>query len=89
MLKPTLRGLSAVKKIEVMGPGCVKCQRLYENVKQAASEAGIEVQVLKIEDMMDILARGCQRTPGIIIDGELKLQGRIATVGEIKQWLAG
>jgi len=56
--------------------------------------AGIRLGALfpgaaKIEDMMDILARGCQRTPATIVDGELKLQGRIATVSEIKQWIAG
>jgi small redox-active disulfide protein 2 len=77
-----------MKKIEVLGPGCVKCKRLYENAQQAATEAGQEVQISKIEDMMDILGRGCQRTPGIIIDGVLKLQGRIATVTEIKQWIS-
>ncbi|MDP2873377.1 MAG: thioredoxin family protein [Bacillota bacterium] len=78
-----------MKKVEVLGPGCVKCQRLAANVKQAAEESGIDVDMVKVEDMMDILAKGCQRTPGIIVDGDLKLQGRIATVDEIKQWIAG
>jgi small redox-active disulfide protein 2 len=76
-----------VTKVEVLGPGCVKCHKLHSHVTQAAEELGVQIEVAKIEDMMDILARGCQRTPGIIIDGELKLQGRIATVNEIKAWL--
>lgn len=78
-----------MKKIEILGPGCAKCERLYLNAQQAAAEAGVGVRLLKVEDMLDILARGCQRTPGIVIDGELKMQGRIATVNEIKQWVAG
>jgi small redox-active disulfide protein 2 len=77
-----------VKKIEVLGPGCVKCVKLAENVAQALTEAGAEAEVTKVQDMFEIMQRGCNRTPGIIIDGQLKLQGRIATVKEIKEWLA-
>jgi small redox-active disulfide protein 2 len=78
-----------VKKIEVLGPGCVKCSKLAENVAAAVRELGIEAEVTKVQDMFEIMARGCNRTPGIIVDGQLKLQGRIATVKELKDWLAG
>jgi len=78
-----------MKKVEVLGPGCVKCHKLADNVKEAATAAGVEVEVVKVEDMFEIMGKGCNRTPGIIIDGELKLQGRVATVKEIQDWLKG
>jgi small redox-active disulfide protein 2 len=76
-----------VKKVEVFGPGCVKCQKLAENVREASKEAGVDIELVKVEDMFAIMSRGCNRTPGIAIDGKLRLQGRIATVKEIKDWL--
>jgi small redox-active disulfide protein 2 len=77
------------RRVEVLGPGCEKCRRLAENACAAAGQAGVEIELVKVEDMFDILARGCNRTPGIIIDGRLRLQGRIATVNEIAAWLKG
>jgi len=77
-----------MKKIEVLGPGCVKCAKLAENVAEALREAGVEGEVTKVQDMFEIMQRGCNRTPGIMIDGQLKLQGRVATVKEIRDWLA-
>jgi len=76
-----------MKRVEVLGPGCVKCQKVAENAKLAATEAGVEIDLSKVEDMFEIMARGCNRTPGIIVDGQLKLQGRVATVREIADWL--
>ena len=80
-------GVSHVKKVEVFGPGCMKCQKTAENAKQAAKETGVDIDLVKIEDMFAIMGRGCNRTPGIAVDGHLKLQGRVATVEEIKHWL--
>jgi small redox-active disulfide protein 2 len=76
-----------MKRIEVLGPGCAKCQRLLENVRDALAQVGVEAEVVKVEDVFDIASRGCQRTPGLIVDGKVRLQGRVATVNEIKEWL--
>ena len=74
-------------KIEVLGPGCQKCQALLGNVKEALAQSGVEAEVVKVEDVFEIMQRGVNRTPAIIIDGELKLQGRVATVREILGWI--
>lgn len=76
-------------KIEVLGPGCQKCQALLGNVKEALAQSGVEAEVVKVEDVFEIMQRGVNRTPAIIIDGELKLQGRVATVREILGWITG
>lgn len=77
-------------KIEVLGPGCIKCQTMLRHVEEALAQAKIpsdQVELVKVEDVFDIAAHGVQRTPALAIDGQLKLQGRVATVDEIKQWL--
>jgi len=76
-------------RIQVLGPGCQKCQVLLQNAQAAIAEVGIPAEVEKIEDMFEIVAKGVNRTPAIIIDGELKLQGRVATVREITDWITG
>ncbi|MEW6522072.1 MAG: thioredoxin family protein [Bacillota bacterium] len=56
-------------------------------MREAARDTGVQVNVVKVEDMFDILARGCSRTPGLVVGGRMRLQGRLATVQEIRSWL--
>jgi len=74
-------------KIEVLGMGCSKCVKLYENVQQAVTEAGVQAEVLKISDMDAILDCGVMLTPALMIDGEVKLAGKVPSVDEIKLML--
>lgn len=74
-------------KIEVLGTGCMKCKRLLKNVEKAVKETGTEAEIVKIEDINAIMDRGVMLTPGLIIDGELKVSGRVADVKEISALL--
>lgn len=74
-------------KIEVLGTGCAKCKRLYANAEQAISDLGIDAELVKIEDINDILDYGVMVTPAIVVDGEVKSAGKIPGVEEIKAWL--
>ncbi|MFH1424355.1 MAG: thioredoxin family protein [archaeon] len=73
-------------KIEILGSGCTKCKQLEENAKQAASELDVNVEIEKVTDITKIIER-VTMTPAIVIDGEVKAQGRIPTVDEIKGWI--
>ena len=70
--------------IEVLGTGCMKCKRLLKNVESAVEQAGIEADVVKVEDITAIMEKGVMLTPALIVDGELKVSGRVADVQEIK-----
>jgi small redox-active disulfide protein 2 len=72
-------------KIEVLGTGCAKCKATEKVVKKAVEELGIQAEVVKIEDLQDIIDRGVMMTPAVIIDGEVKIIGHIPTVDEIKK----
>ncbi|KAF1073406.1 thioredoxin family protein [Methanogenium sp. MK-MG] len=73
--------------IEVLGTGCMKCKRLLKNVEKAVKEAGTETNIVKVEDINAIMDRGVMLTPALIIDGELKVSGRVADVKEISALL--
>uniref|UniRef100_A0A832GPV8 Thioredoxin family protein n=1 Tax=Caldimicrobium thiodismutans TaxID=1653476 RepID=A0A832GPV8_9BACT len=75
------------KEIKVLGPGCPKCELLYENVVKAIEELGVEANIVKVKDLMQIAAHGVMTTPGLIIDGKLVSQGKVLTVEEIKKLL--
>ncbi len=69
--------------IKVLGSGCKNCKKLEENTKAALAETGIEATVEKVEDFKEIMAYGVMKTPALVIDEEVKLMGRVATVKDI------
>ncbi|MFC1462632.1 thioredoxin family protein [Verrucomicrobiota bacterium] len=74
-------------KIQVLGTGCPKCSQLAENANAAAQELGVEYELEKVTDINDIMAFGIMMTPGLAVDGEVKVSGKVPSVEEIKQWL--
>jgi len=74
-------------KIEILGTGCPKCSATTANAEKAVTEAGIQADIVKVEDLNEIASRGVMITPALSIDGEVKVAGRIPTVEEIKGWL--
>ena len=70
-------------KIEILGIGCARCKALYENAKKALEESGRSVEIVKVEDIPSIMKYGVLGTPALVIDGQVKFAGRVATVDEI------
>jgi small redox-active disulfide protein 2 len=74
-------------KIQILGSGCPKCRALAENARQAAAQAGIEVEIEKVTDTDRIMEMGVLFTPGLAIDGEVKSAGKLLSSGEIAEFL--
>ncbi|KYK31609.1 MAG: glutaredoxin [Thermoplasmatales archaeon SG8-52-3] len=72
-------------KIEVLGTGCAKCRATEKNVRKAVEELGIQAEIVKVEDLQDIINRGVMMTPAVVVDGEVKISGHQPTVEEIKK----
>jgi small redox-active disulfide protein 2 len=70
-------------KIEVLGTGCAKCKALYENTKKALEESGKTAELVKVEDIPAIMKHGVMSTPALVIDGQVKFSGKVASVAEI------
>ena len=74
-------------EIKVLGPGCPKCQTTEKIVKEVVAESGIDAQVDKVIDVMEIAKYGVFGTPAVVIDGEVKSVGKIPEKQEIMAWI--
>jgi small redox-active disulfide protein 2 len=74
-------------KIEVLGRGCVKCNLLYQLVIETLEKLGRDAEVLKIDDIRKLPEYGIWLTPGLVVNGDVKVSGRIPTEEELEQWL--
>ncbi|MHC4215440.1 MAG: thioredoxin family protein, partial [Planctomycetota bacterium] len=64
-----------MKKIQILGTGCPKCKKLFENAEAAAKDSGIEYEIEKIADINEIMKFGVMMTPALVIDGQVKAVG--------------
>ena len=77
-----------MKKIQILGTGCAKCQKLAENTKQAADALGLEYEMEKVTDINQIMAFGVMTTPGLAVDGKVLLTGKVASPADIEKLLS-
>jgi small redox-active disulfide protein 2 len=75
-------------KIEVFGMGCPNCSKLEANVKKALDEAGMTADIVKVDKLDEIVARGIMGTPALAIDGELKSSGKVLSAAQVKALLS-
>lgn len=73
--------------IKVLGSGCKKCTTLYDLVQEAVEEMGLSANAEKVTDFKDIVSYGVMKTPGLVIDGAVKVSGRVPSKDEIKKLL--
>ena len=75
-------------KVEIFGMGCPNCSRLEENVRKALAEEGLEADVVKVDKLDDIVARGVMGTPALAIDGEMKSTAKVLNVKQVRALLS-
>jgi small redox-active disulfide protein 2 len=73
--------------IEVLGPGCQKCQYVERVVREVVEGGGIQAEVRHVTDYGEIVSRGIMSTPGLIIDGQVVSAGRVPTREQVASWL--
>lgn len=74
-------------KVKVLGTGCPKCKRLYEEAKKAIGETGKDVELEKVESIDDILSYGVMMTPALVVNEQVKSTGKIPGIAEMVQWI--
>jgi small redox-active disulfide protein 2 len=74
-------------KIKILGTGCPKCIALEKVTKQAVEELSLQVEISKVEDIIDIMKYNLLRTPGLVMNEKVILSGRVPTVSEVKKLL--
>ena len=75
--------------IKILGPGCTNCQKLEGLAKRAVDELGIDAEIVKVSDYPEIMAFGIMSTPGLVVDEEVKVAGRVPSYDEVKRVLQG
>ncbi len=76
-----------MKEIEILGPGCSRCQKLAEVTRVAAAEINLECNIVKVTDYKEYSSYGIVMTPALVVDGVVKSSGKIPSVNEIKSML--
>jgi small redox-active disulfide protein 2 len=71
--------------IKVLGPGCMNCRTLEQRTREALAEIKLDALVEKVTDFNDMASYGILRTPGLVIDGKLVVQGMVPQVQKIKE----
>lgn len=74
-------------KIQILGPGCPKCRQLAETAETAARELGIEFELEKVTGLDRILSFGVMVVPGLVVDGQVRLTGKVPNVEDMKAYL--
>jgi small redox-active disulfide protein 2 len=74
--------------VKILGSGCANCVNLEKATRQAVDELGLDATFEKVTDYADIAAYGIMRTPGLVVDEQVVLSGRVPTAGQVKNLLA-
>jgi len=74
-------------EIKVLGPGCPKCQQTEKVVKEAVAESGVNAQIEKVTNLLDIARYGVLGTPAVVVDGEVKSVGKVPSKEDVRKWI--
>lgn len=80
--------MEEVMKVEILGVGCAKCHKLEETVKDLVKKHNIDAEVIKVEDIKVFSQYGVFMTPALVVDGEVKVAGKVPKEAEILKWLS-
>lgn len=64
-------------KIKILGSGCKNCLTLADNTKTALAELGVEAEIEKVTDFVEIAKYGVMLTPGLVIDEKVVAYGKV------------
>ncbi len=74
-------------EIKILGTGCAKCKTTQAVVEKVVAESGVQAQVTKVEDIMDIMKYNIMSTPAVVVDEVIKIKGRVPSEAEVRKAL--
>lgn len=75
-------------EIKILGTGCAKCNTLEQLVREVVSELDIEANIEKVTELREIARTGVMTTPGLMINGKVKLSGKVPTKADLTKIIA-
>ena len=79
--------IGVIMKIEVLGTGCTTCNTAEAVVKEAVAKSGVDAQVIKVSDRVEIAKAGVLITPAVIVDGQVMIMGKIPEIDDVLNWI--
>ena len=74
-------------KLQILGTGCAKCNALTQATEQAAQTLGVPYELEKVTDLNRIMSFGVMMTPALVVDGKVKVAGKVPNVTDLKALL--
>jgi small redox-active disulfide protein 2 len=74
-------------EIKILGSGCPKCKTLEKLTREVVEQNGIDANITKVEDILQIMKYGVMTTPALVVDDKVEIKGRVPSAEEIKQVL--
>lgn len=75
-------------QIKILGTGCPKCKTLEKITREVVVENGFQADIVKVDDLMEIMTYNILSTPALVVNGKVEIKGRVPSAEEIKQVLA-
>ncbi len=75
-------------EIKVLGPGCARCKTAYSVVEKVIKENNVNASLTKVDDIMEMMHYNIMSTPAIVVDGVVRIKGKVPTEAEVKEILA-
>jgi small redox-active disulfide protein 2 len=75
-------------ELKILGTGCAKCKKLEEATQAAADQLGIKYTIEKITDIEKIMTYSVMSTPALVVNGVVRVAGRVPSVEEIKKLIS-
>ena len=76
-----------VMEIKILGTGCSKCKTTYNVVEKVIKDNNLDVALTKVDDIMEMMSYNILSTPAVVVNGEVKIKGRVPSETEIKELL--
>jgi small redox-active disulfide protein 2 len=77
-----------MKEIRILGPGCPRCEELLKRTMQIACELNLDCNIEKVTDIREITAYGVMMTPALVVDGQVKVSGKVPKLDDLKKMLS-
>jgi small redox-active disulfide protein 2 len=78
-----------MSRVQILGTGCAKCEKLADRARQALEQLGSSAELVKVQDIQEIVALGAMMTPALAVDDRVLLSGRVPSVKELQKMLEG
>ncbi|MGB9867981.1 MAG: thioredoxin family protein [Bacillota bacterium] len=73
-------------KVEIFGVGCPKCRKTEQLIEEVLKSTGVEAEIVHVTDLDQIIDRGVTMTPAVFVNGEKKIEGKVPTEAQVRQW---